>query len=58
MTLIIQLMTESFSTLQVECLLANLIYRGAIKGYLHHRNKIMVVGKTGAFPKLSSIAHN
>ncbi|GAQ78793.1 hypothetical protein KFL_000190120 [Klebsormidium nitens] len=41
---------------EVECLLANLIYRGAIKGYLHHRNKIMVLGKTGAFPKLSTLS--
>lgn len=34
---------------ELECILANLIYKGFIKGYLAHGNSL-VVSKTSAFP--------
>lgn len=36
---------------ETECLLANLICKGYIKGYLSHGNRAMVVSKTNAFPR-------
>ncbi|KAH3666620.1 hypothetical protein WICMUC_005604 [Wickerhamomyces mucosus] len=34
-----------------ECLLANLIYKGLIKGYISHVNEILVLSKVDPFPK-------
>lgn len=34
----------------VECLLANLIFQGRVKGYISHEKKFMIVSKTDAFP--------
>lgn len=39
---------------EVECIVANLIYQGHVKGYIHHNKKILVVSKSNAFP-ISSI---
>lgn len=36
---------------EVECILANLIFRGAIKGYISHSKKILVLSKKDPFPK-------
>ncbi|XP_065313876.1 PCI domain-containing protein 2-like isoform X2 [Gordionus sp. m RMFG-2023] len=38
---------------EIECLLANLIYEGKIKGYISHQHKKLVVSKLNAFPKLT-----
>ncbi|AAS51405.2 ACR179Cp [Eremothecium gossypii ATCC 10895] len=35
-----------------ECLLANLIARGYVKGYLSHGNRVLVVSRTEPFPRL------
>lgn len=35
---------------EVECILANLIYRGIIRGYLAHTKRMLVLSKTNAFP--------
>ncbi|SCU91171.1 LADA_0F08504g1_1 [Lachancea dasiensis] len=37
-----------------ECVLANLISKGYIKGYLSHSNRALVVSKTNAFPRLTT----
>ncbi|SCV03937.1 LANO_0G07162g1_1 [Lachancea nothofagi CBS 11611] len=37
-----------------ECMLANLISKNYIKGYLSHSNRALVVSKTNAFPKLAA----
>jgi hypothetical protein len=36
----------------VECMLANLIYKGYMRGYLSHEHKMAVLSKVDAFPKL------
>lgn len=35
---------------EVECILANLIYRGVIRGYIAHTKKMLVLSKSNAFP--------
>lgn len=40
----------SFSLDAIECILANLISNGKIKGYLSHSNRCIVLSKASAFP--------
>ena len=40
---------------EVECVLANLIYKGYIKGYLSHQHSKLVVSKTNSFPPLRDV---
>ena len=40
---------------EVECLLANLIYKGFIKGYISHAHRTMVLSKAQPFPPLAGI---
>ena len=35
---------------EIECILANLIFRGFIKGYIAHAKKILVLSKASPFP--------
>ena len=37
---------------EVECLLANLIYKGYIRGYISHGMQTVVLANTNAFPRL------
>ncbi|KAK9838509.1 hypothetical protein WJX81_003800 [Elliptochloris bilobata] len=39
---------------EVECLVANLIFRGYVKGYLSHRHHVAVLSKNDAFPALTA----
>ncbi|KIR26486.1 COP9 signalosome complex subunit 12 [Cryptococcus deuterogattii LA55] len=41
---------------EVECMVANMIYRGYLKGYISHEKKMVVLGKTNPFPKMSAIS--
>ncbi|KAK1921566.1 hypothetical protein DB88DRAFT_506415 [Papiliotrema laurentii] len=41
---------------EVECMVANMIYRGFMKGYISHERQIAVLAKTAPFPTLASIA--
>ncbi|KAF5403219.1 putative protein containing PCI domain [Paragonimus heterotremus] len=41
---------------ETECILANLIYEGKIKGYLAHQQQKLVVSKLQAFPTLTAPA--
>lgn len=47
---------EQFDDLldEIECILANLINKGYIKGYLSHSNRCLVLSKNDAFPTLSN----
>lgn len=38
----------------VECIVANLIHRRFLKGYISHQHKVAVLSKTDPFPKLST----
>lgn len=40
---------------EIECIVANLVYRGMIKGYLSHKLKTLVVSSSEPFPKLEKI---
>lgn len=40
---------------ETECLLANLIYEGKIKGYISYQHKKLVISKQNPFPRLSTI---
>ena len=41
---------------EIECILANLIYSGYIKGYISHQHGKLVLSKSNAFPPLSEVA--
>lgn len=41
---------SSFSLDSIECILANLIHTGKIKGYLSHANRCIVLSKVNGFP--------
>jgi len=38
---------------EAECLVANMIYKGFMKGYISHEKQIVVLSGVSAFPKLS-----
>lgn len=40
----------------VECLVARLIYRRLIKGYIAHRAGVLVLSKTDPFPSLEAVS--
>jgi len=42
---------------EVECLLANQIYKGFIKGYISHEKQTVVLSNVNAFPKLTERAN-
>jgi nuclear mRNA export protein PCID2/THP1 len=42
---------------EVECVVANLIYRKYIRGYLSHQHKVAVVAKASPFPPLDTIEY-
>jgi nuclear mRNA export protein PCID2/THP1 len=35
---------------EIECILANLIYRGYIRGYISHTRRTLVLSKSNPFP--------
>ncbi|XP_053311206.1 PCI domain-containing protein 2 isoform X2 [Spea bombifrons] len=41
---------------EVQCIIANLIYMGHIKGYISHQHQKLVVSKQNPFPPLSTIS--
>ena len=40
---------------EVECVVANLIHRRFIKGYISHKSRVVVLSKADPFPSLSSV---
>jgi nuclear mRNA export protein PCID2/THP1 len=41
---------------EIECILANLIFRGYVRGYLSHTKRILVLSKSNPFPTSAVIA--
>ena len=41
---------------QTECLVANLIFRKYVKGYIAHKSRVLVISKQEAFPPLQGVA--
>lgn len=46
---------EDVDSEETQCIVANLIYDGKIKGYISYQHKKVVVSKQNAFPPLTSI---
>lgn len=44
---------EDMSAEEAECLVANMIYKGFMRGYISHEKQMVVIAKTGAFPRLA-----
>lgn len=44
---------EDIDADETECLLANMIYEGKMKGYISHAHKKLVVSKKDPFPPLT-----
>lgn len=38
---------------EAECLVANMIYKGLMRGYISHEKQMVVLANTNAFPKLA-----
>lgn len=38
---------------EAECLVANMIYKGLIKGYISHERQMVVLSKANAFPRVA-----
>jgi hypothetical protein len=41
---------------EIECILANLIFRGYVRGYLSHTKRMLVLSKSNPFPTSAVIA--
>ena len=39
---------------EVECVMANLIFRSFVKGYIAHKSLVVVISKVNAFPPLQT----
>ena len=38
---------------EAECLVANMIYKGYMRGYISHEKQMVVLAKADAFPRLA-----
>ncbi|KAF1318918.1 Pci domain-containing protein 2, partial [Globisporangium splendens] len=47
---------ETMDMDEIECILANLIFKGYIKGYMSHQKKILVVSKAQPFPPITEVS--
>ena len=46
----LQCLGEPTDLAEVECVVANLIYRGCVKGYISHQKAVLVVSKKDPYP--------
>ena len=44
---------DEISSDEAECLVANMIYKGFMRGYISHEKQMVVLAKTDAFPRLA-----
>jgi hypothetical protein len=42
---------------EIECIVANLIFKGYMKGYMSHQKKILVVSKAQPFPPITDVSN-
>jgi len=40
---------------EIECIIANLIYQGKVKGYISHQKRTLIISKQDPFPKAAII---
>lgn len=43
-------LNETLSLDEIECIIANLIFKGYIKGYISHKQRVLVLSKNQPFP--------
>ena len=48
--------SEDISGEEAECLVANMIYKGFMRGYISHEKQMVVLAKTDPFPSLAGRA--
>ena len=46
---------ENLDCDEVECIIANQIYQGRVKGYISHQNRTLIISKQNAFPTSAAI---
>ncbi|KAM5534817.1 hypothetical protein V8D89_011533 [Ganoderma adspersum] len=44
---------EEMTAEEAECLVANMVYKGFMRGYISHEKQMVVIAKTDAFPRLA-----
>lgn len=44
---------EDMAEEEAECLVANMIYKGFMRGYISHEKQMVVLAKTETFPRLA-----
>ncbi|KAI0650449.1 hypothetical protein C8Q79DRAFT_943751 [Trametes meyenii] len=49
----LQMADEETSSEEAECLVANMVFKGFVRGYISHEKQMVVLANTNAFPKLS-----
>ena len=45
--------SEDVSMDEAECLVANMIYKGFVRGYISHEKQMVVLAKADTFPRLA-----
>lgn len=45
---------EEMPPAEAECLVANSVFKGYIKGYISHESQLVVLSKTNPFPRFST----
>jgi hypothetical protein len=40
---------------EIECVVANLIFRNQVKGYISHQKRFLIVSTTGPFPSANVV---
>ncbi|KAI0677262.1 hypothetical protein C8Q78DRAFT_1001890 [Trametes maxima] len=49
----LQMADEETSSEEAECLVANMVFKGFVRGYISHEKQMVVLANTNAFPKLA-----
>lgn len=52
----LQIAGSDVSQEEAECLVANMVYKGLMRGYLSHEKQMVVLSNTNAFPRLADRA--
>jgi len=42
---------------ETHCIVSNLIFDGQLRGYISYQHQVVVMAKTNAFPKVSTVEH-
>lgn len=48
----LQISGQEVAVEEAECLVANMVYKGFMRGYISHEKQMVVLANTNAFPRL------